>query len=389
MPLASPDPRHSRDPELSRLLERLLDPLADLVLRRFPELESGTLVLGGSAALGEAAGVVWEDGRWRLLSDLDLVALVGTKRDESLRHRTPELRREARELAAGLGIDLEGSLSLGFYTPAELQRLPRRPETADLGAGGIVLRGDEDALNPLGGRVASPEPFEGIRLLRNRAVEHLGGHPERAGDGLAVTYAVAKAHADAWTAWTCVTGEYVSGASARLRRLETDRGFPWREKTAAWMRWRLEPDRKSVPREPETLLESWRRAGRVLLECLEAISRRIPGGADAWPALEPRPRGLLPGARVWRATYRYRGWGGGLGFLREGMRLASGIPMDYCHALAGRILAGLAGGLEWSDPPAGEEELRRLAPRAFAIPPPGSPAGLWIEEVLGQWSALA
>lgn len=177
----------------SEALWAVLDPARGWIEAHADAFEPALILLMGSAAYGEAAGVPFEeDGRRRYLplSDLDVgifVRRMGTVAERDAFRRALRAACEPPARRAGLtGCPIDA----GFISLPELRRMPMTLEICEIARRPFVLAGDPGVLRDW--IKAEPAPFESVRLLVNRVAELLrtrldspgapAARPPRAGD---------------------------------------------------------------------------------------------------------------------------------------------------------------------------------------------------------------
>jgi hypothetical protein len=153
-------------------LEPLIARAVEWLLARAGAGSTRAVLLSGSAASGPAVWASTAVGP-RMLSDLDLFVVVA---DEVVARRArATMRAGLGELRAALReVGLWAPVDAGFYTPADLERLPARPATLELAARARAVWGDASWL----ARVPRFQPStidheERLLLLENRGQELL------------------------------------------------------------------------------------------------------------------------------------------------------------------------------------------------------------------------
>jgi predicted nucleotidyltransferase len=177
------------------------------------------VLLSGSHAAGDA---VWVDHRGRpvSLSDVDLYVLLPSR--EACRAAEARASREVaglREwlLEQGFAAPLEAA----FLTPADLERLPPRPATLELGVHARVVEGDPASKGRVPAFTARDVPAEEVTLLlENRGFELLLAHPAVAGDTpldrMRARHGLLKTALDLAGVAALRAGEYPDRAAARV-----------------------------------------------------------------------------------------------------------------------------------------------------------------------------
>jgi hypothetical protein len=272
-------------PALEKRIRELCEPFTIL-----------TIFLGGSAVHGELCGVIDPAGREVFLSDLDLGVLTAR------RVLAPEMTRIAEEVRA-LAVD-GPSARLGFYCREDLKRQHPTLGLVETVRVGFVLGGDASWLGRMGmPRPAMIPPWEGRRLLANRALEWLAARQERAASPVGFLYAAAKLHADAGAACLLAAGAYRGGGYRdRLPQIR-DAGLDakCRARVEAWSAWRLEPGWNSVPGGGDLLRAA--ASGSLeedVAETVRAVIRAIAGSESAESFLDAR---RMPG-RTWARSWK-------------------------------------------------------------------------------------
>ena len=249
------------------------------------------MLLSGSHAAGEA---VWADhgGRRVSLSDLDLYVVLPSP---------PACRAaEARASSDGPGLrdwlldqGFAAPLEAAFFTPADLERLPPRPATLELGRHARVVEGDPAVRERVPAFSAREVPAEErTLLLENRGFELLLAHPAVAGvtplDRLRARHGVLKVALDLAGVAALAAGEYPDGAAARVAWA---RAHPL-ELEGPWPDAKREPGlRQDLDRLWESAL-AWRAGTPVAPGAAEALED-WHRAARAWCALRwsEAPRG--------------------------------------------------------------------------------------------------
>lgn len=300
----------SADPEVDAVLRRALESARRRLLDAPFGREISAIVLGGSAALGEAVG-------WRergdlplgsILSDLDLAVVTRSPIDPTDRQSL-----EARLLLAGSDDRWPVETRVGWYEEAQLSHQAGTPGVVDLARRGRVLFGPPGFARrfraPAPGRIPREEAW---RLLGNRALElrECGLAPDLDGRGSTGEHpptptqwhALAKACTGLWTAWLIQRGGYVCGLRAQLDLLDEQPACetpePVRAAALAWRTFRLAPRREHLPAAADST--------RAFVDGLRALvsSASDSEWQEAWRYL-PRERiGLRDQWRRWRCTLR-------------------------------------------------------------------------------------
>jgi hypothetical protein len=164
------------DPAFDARLRALLERAVPRVLEQAAPLRPRLLVLMGSAASGEAAGVAARDGLLPL-SDLDLGLFVAARVAPAERARQrADLRAALAPTVRELGLTHD-PIDLGCYEQDAFTRLPLTLELATLVTRPCVLWGDASCLAAR--RHEAVPLFEPLRLVLNRVTETLlpAGNP--------------------------------------------------------------------------------------------------------------------------------------------------------------------------------------------------------------------
>ncbi len=187
------------------------------------------LLLSGSHATGEAVWTMVE-GRRVCLSDLDLYAIL---KDEPAcdAARSGDWTPVERDRMRTEGID--APVEVAFLTRQGLSRLPARPGTLILRAGGQTIEGDPGVRDVIPNHSAADvDREERIALLENRGAELLGARAQAASGGESgrwfARHATLKAALDIAGVLALENGRWPTGAADRVReaeaRLKLDRG---------------------------------------------------------------------------------------------------------------------------------------------------------------------
>lgn len=253
----------SSDPWTDQACHTLLDDALPRILGALERHRPGLVVLGGSAALGEAVG--WSPGPGGgsrfLLSDLDISVVTRHPVDAATRRRLiAELNREDGP-AGDLSPDLP-PVTLGLYESSWLERQDPTPGLLDLKNSGLCLWGDARLLR----RFVTPPPnrlkaWEALRLVGNRALELLrapeDGSPSSRARRL---HALAKAVTGLWTARLLQEGRYRSGWKEQEAVLvEAPGDDPVAASARIWAPFRTAPAERRLP-PPEQGLPLYRAA---------------------------------------------------------------------------------------------------------------------------------
>lgn len=190
---------HSPQAWVDALCRALLEPVPAIVEARLAPWRPRALILGGSAALGEALGgiVAREDGGElrALLSDLDLWAVTERAAPPEARaDLDAALRAAATETLArhGAVAVTPGPVTLGLLPSAALERQRPTLGLVDLVDRGRTLWGDPSLRKRIRApRPAEIPPYEAWRLVGNRSRELLLA--EAAAEGPAETAGAAPA----------------------------------------------------------------------------------------------------------------------------------------------------------------------------------------------------
>ncbi len=300
----------SVDPEVDAALRRALESARRLLLDAPFGSAISAILLGGSAALGEAVG-------WRergdlplglILSDLDLAVVTRHPVDSAERELV-----EARLLRAESDEPWPVETRVGWYEEAQLSHQAGTPGVVDLAHRGRVLFGPPGFAR----RFQAPTPAripreEAWRLLGNRALElrecRLAPDVDGSGSTRDQTptptqwHALAKACTGLWTAWLIRRGRYVCGLRAQLDLLDEpsarEAPEPLLAAALAWRSFRLAPRREHLPEVADST--------RAFVDGLRALvsSASDSPWQEAWRYL-PRERiGLRDHWRRWRRALR-------------------------------------------------------------------------------------
>ena len=160
----------------------VLDPARAWIEEQAGPFEPALILLMGSAAYGEAAGVAFEeDGRRRYLplSDLDVgifARRMGTVDEREAFRRALRVAIEPYAERAGL---TAYPIDAGFISLSDLPRMPMTLEICEIARRPFVLAGNPAVL---GDWIKSePAPFESVRLLVNRVAELMRARLARPG----------------------------------------------------------------------------------------------------------------------------------------------------------------------------------------------------------------
>jgi predicted nucleotidyltransferase len=299
-----------------------------LILDELGEEAVASIVVSGSATMGEFTAVETADGGLLLLSDADLAVITrGHSESDAAKSVRPALLTKLDAIDEALLMCAPADI--GIYSPGDLKAQSMKMGVLEMRTTGKVLWGDRDALEGLPGFGPKDiSKWEAVVLLQNRCLESLraAGEPaSRARCGaLNLLYAGAKAYLDAGTSLAAFYGRYVTGYRRRLDPIaETVRdhcgeGFgtigaeAFLEGLRFWTDFKVEGDLARVSarygvagdsRLKDTALKAWRES---LIPVAE-VWRVLAGALRARPesGLTETCRGLIG---FEPAVQRLRGW---------------------------------------------------------------------------------
>ncbi len=327
----------------------VLDPARAWIEEQAGPFEPALVLLMGSAAYGEAAGVAFEeDGRRRYLplSDLDVgifARRMGTVDEREAFRRALRTATEPYAERAGLtGYPIDA----GFISLPDLPRMPMTLEICEISRRPFVLAGDPAVLGDW--IKAEPAPFESVRLLVNRVAELMRAHLSRphlrergARDEWArlpqpgdwrEAHQAGKLVLDACKAYLALHGMLEGSIRRRLAAVDGPlcrRALPDAEAllstTRAWGLWRLDPawpppgadGRIVAPLARRILIDGAQACGVRAFRFDDARSWRVLLGSEGGPWRERARRWTRmvrrrpPGCSLPGALQLVRGWGPG------------------------------------------------------------------------------
>ena len=361
----------STNSDFDEALRKVLSPAIEWIRASASRFRPRVILLMGSAACGEANGVL-HDGQLLPLSDLDVGIFVDEMGGPPERARFREaLAAEMAPIAREAGL-AHNPVDAGFISLPNLARMPVTLEMCETARRPCVLDGDAKALRML--IKTEPAPFEGIRLLFNRVAELMMAGPAADESWPRVpgpkdwrrAHVTSKLVLDICKAFMAIHGHLEPSIQRRMEHIER----PLCEQSVTdaaglltligrWARWRLSP---SWPPPGVDGSELARLAERVLVDGARAsgLARYSLGDAASWKPLLGREGGpgrerlrrwgrmlrVRPNGCSWVSAARFaRAWGGAAW---PGSLAALLLCLYWTETYLRAGLKGTQGGQLWS-----------------------------------------